>query len=995
MVLRRFVVAMAAVGFIVPNLAHALAIGDIKTRSALNQPYLGEVLLTDVGDLSADDIHVVLASTAEFQQMGVDRSQSLSQLQFHVIKRNDGTAVIKVSTDQPVTEPDLDFVLRVTWPGNTSLREFVALLDLPSSSTNSTAAEDSVATPVSSAPVVQPATQTPAPVPAVPAQPPVAQASTPIPVAAPRSASSAVRHYRPRSGDTLWRVAHRLHPSGTTVAQTMLAIQKANPQSFPSGNVNQMDTGRSLLIPAATEIRRIGAREAAQAVNEQDQAWRRQESANAQPLAAAQVNASSQQSTAPSTPAPARSEVHLIAPGTAGQHKTAGAVGAKISENNQLANELIKENELLKAQLEQDQQQIKQQQQMLALEDQKLAELETAIKQLKASTSVAATPAAAGPAAGPTPAATGTVAALNQQAPKTDVQPAPQNPVPNPPAQPVHHPVKQAAASNQASTPATPPQPVNYLLWGGVALAGFAALVGGLIAWRRFRDPGLDEDWRQDSPSVLQPQQVAGPSAGTEVTDLSHLVAEPEKDPLVEAESFLQKGRYPQAAGLFHRVLKNQPERHDVRLRLMQCQAEMRDAESFAEQENILKSSADPAVMAKVAELRARYSFLSSAVEADSLESMEFDFNRSLTQTQPAVLEEPQAVPQQAIQEDLDVELPPLDLDFPLEAEIAGSEQIAVEPSPLKHEELDFHLDELDQHALMPQESKTTTSEIMASEIMAPEITTEKPTSDFSHDLDFALDEPIKINPEVTQDIPATSDELNLDDMGLDDLSLDSLDAMLQSEPAPVVDNAALAEDLAGTEPSSLEMSLQEPSVEPAFSASSDSMDDLDFSLDQLEAELGKSGIDQAVDDLPVHEVAASLEETLEDLELPDLEDSVATVDTELTGLVQEHDDFAIPDLPEDFDLSVPPPTPLEDSTVAEESVLAAPESMAAEQPMDLGDDFDFLAEADENATKLDLAKAYMDMGDMEGARDILNEVVGEGSPEQQEEARALLEQVG
>ena len=58
-------------------------------------------------------------------------------------------------------------------------------------------------------------------------------------------------------------------------------------------------------------------------------------------------------------------------------------------------------------------------------------------------------------------------------------------------------------------------------------------------------------------------------------------------------------------------------------------------------------------------------------------------------------------------------------------------------------------------------------------------------------------------------------------------------------------------------------------------------------------------------------------------------------------------------------------------------------------------DDFDFLGETDENATKLDLAKAYIDMGDSEGARDILNEVISEGSDQQQAEARELMGQVG
>jgi FimV-like protein len=45
-----------------------------------------------------------------------------------------------------------------------------------------------------------------------------------------------------------------------------------------------------------------------------------------------------------------------------------------------------------------------------------------------------------------------------------------------------------------------------------------------------------------------------------------------------------------------------------------------------------------------------------------------------------------------------------------------------------------------------------------------------------------------------------------------------------------------------------------------------------------------------------------------------------------------------------------------------------------------------------EVGTKLDLARAYMDMGDPEGARSILEEVLAEGSASQKTEARRLIE---
>jgi pilus assembly protein FimV len=57
-------------------------------------------------------------------------------------------------------------------------------------------------------------------------------------------------------------------------------------------------------------------------------------------------------------------------------------------------------------------------------------------------------------------------------------------------------------------------------------------------------------------------------------------------------------------------------------------------------------------------------------------------------------------------------------------------------------------------------------------------------------------------------------------------------------------------------------------------------------------------------------------------------------------------------------------------------------------------DAFDFGDDGDTASTKLDLARAYIDMGDQDGARDILNEVVAEGSAEQQQRAQAMLEEL-
>ena len=108
-----------------------------------------------------------------------------------------------------------------------------------------------------------------------------------------------------------------------------------------------------------------------------------------------------------------------------------------------------------------------------------------------------------------------------------------------------------------------------------------------------------------------------------------------------------------------------------------------------------------------------------------------------------------------------------------------------------------------------------------------------------------------------------------------------------------------------------------------------------------------------------------------------------------------------IPDLADiSFDLGEPEsPTPLAASVApagtalpelglqtADGKPVVAQESAPVETTVDADDS--------EAATKLELAQAYEEMGDREGARELLNEVLSEGDAEQQAVARARLDQL-
>ncbi|MCY1279974.1 peptidoglycan-binding protein [Pseudomonas jessenii] len=218
------------------------------------------------------------------------------------------------------------------------------------------------------------------------------------------------------------------------------------------------------------------------------------------------------------------------------------------------------------------------------------------------------------------------------------------------------------------------------------------------------------------------------------------------------------------------------------------------------------------------------------------------------------------------------------------------------------------------------------------------------------------------------------------------DLSLDDLDAITPLAPAPAPAPAPEPEVAAlpdlGEFPLDDDLSFE--SVLQQQTEIKENLDDLsDFDLDlDLGAQPSPAmlaeddfllDLDEGVKDFPVAETPAVPEVALDDLELP------ADFDLSLAEELDAPDAFA---------------AELDDVNAELESLsnsIGEPTFTEADAALDSDDDFDFLSGTDEAATKLDLAQAYIDMGDSDGARDILNEVVSEGSAEQKSEAEEML----
>ena len=128
---RKLVLAVAAATAFTSGVANALGLGGLAVKSSLNQPLEAEISLSDVRDLSSADIKTRLASAEDFTKAGVDRQFFLTGLTFTPVVRADGKHVIRITSNKPVKEPYLNFLVEVLWPNGRLLREYTLLLDPP------------------------------------------------------------------------------------------------------------------------------------------------------------------------------------------------------------------------------------------------------------------------------------------------------------------------------------------------------------------------------------------------------------------------------------------------------------------------------------------------------------------------------------------------------------------------------------------------------------------------------------------------------------------------------------------------------------------------------------------------------------------------------------------------------------------------------------------------------------------------------------------------
>jgi pilus assembly protein FimV len=989
-----------------PVTLYALGLGEIRLNSALNQPFNADIELLSPTTEELGSLKVALASNDVFSRYGIDRPQYLSNFDFSVSRNRDGKATIRVTSNRSVTEPYVTLLVEATWARGRLVREYTVLLDPPVFMPSQNEAPAAPVTTPQSATTAEGRiervpTPTPEPTPA-----PTPRATAPTPTPAPERTREPVAQstepsdqqviaspgseYTVQRNDTLSKIASAANPGNRRVNnRTMIALFRANPQAFSGNNINRLRAGSVLRIPELSEIEAIPNDEAASEVARQAAEWSGGVVADTTPEADRLRLVTPQETPTPPTPAPV--------PQTQAQQqpsRPSTAPGAQTPPDRRLQ-----------------------------VENPGLAQAQRNIE--------------------PTPAEP----PVEETTPPTEAQAPTPGEEPAAAAEPTPAP-EATAPSKRPRAPAPAPTDAEPSLvdriteyWWAVVGLGLALVVGVLFMRRRresdddsldslssplnFEPPSerparalapsnkggradaflvegeddaglvktnLDEDLDFDPPPPTARREPArafepaAPARAVEDTMSSEsAVRFDQQDALAEADFHMAYGLYDQAADLVKIAIDREPTRRDLKLKLLEIYFvwgnkdlfldtardlyETREASAAGEWDKVL-------IMGK--QIAPENEMFKG--EGSHVGSVDVNLEGGENRVDVDLFAEPNGEERQG-----------LDLEF------ASGERHGPNDATQVASELDFLLDE---------PSDDDTQEQRTREIDALSRTQETPTIESPMIDRTSSTVREKVDNALFGKGTNTGDtaELSIDDLGLDADSLDSgraledthsLDKDTIQDVRPLRDDemTQLAPSL-----SSFDRTMEAPRVAERFDGDIESTGTI--YIDQVDL---TGGGDTAEHPRPDVDSTASMKKPLSmtDIDLDDLEDlSDARPSSDTMRQVRKDEDifssdvFGSNDRTQEVarggggvDLDVGEPLGFEDREPTQRQAtqaLTTEMELSELEPVTMS----------EVGTKLDLARAYMDMGDPDGARSILDEVLSEGNPSQKQEAQRLMDSI-
>ena len=911
------------------------------------------------------------------------------------------------------------------------------------------------------APATQPAPEpaqaaAPAPEPEViePAPQPTAAASSQtgpealfplIPIGAESSMSygeaSTPGEYKVKANDTLWEIANRMKPEGVTVNQMMIALLQANPDAFMRNNINNLKKGVILRMPPPEVLAAIDRAQANLEVKQQYALWKEyrqqvagkalpQEAVPAAPATATTQTAASEAQppaeTAAKAEKPKQAELEILAPeapakGGEGQpmQVAGGEDVARLQHDLALAREQIessrKENAELRSRLEQLEQMMKKQERLLNLKDEELNELRMRLQQQEgaAPAEVPAQPGVEAPAEGaaqaeqeavaeaPAESAPSAVESVKLEPVSPEAGPAPAGEAPQPPA--------EAAPATEATQPeaaesGAEAEPVLPAIEEPVAKAPEAG-------------EAAPEERPEPEPEVIQP--VEKPKLVTPQPAPQGLLDQLLADPRMLA---MAGGGVAVVLLLILLLVRRAGRRKAEALaaKAQQHVAPVPEPEPEQEAEPEAEAAPEEATEAEAEEAPAEAAETEKTMVMDRppVEAADIEVEAPEPGTEDTIATE-------AGEEDIVIDDTISEADVFLAYGLYGQAEELLQGALQEHPERNdyrvklletwFAAKETDKFAELAKELHERTGGKgklwERAVVMGKELLPDDPLFASAEVSGMSLDDIVQEKPEAA-DIDLSSEELGsgeeMPDLEIGDIDLE----------APVETGAEEPGTQAGMETTQVlnpDVAVNEQAEHETESMAMEDAMDFDLGdLDLGEAETGStaeglSPEEQAdtasfeVGELGAAEEEEGKEETMLDMDLPELEELETPPETEqmdISDLDLEAFEEAAEEASE-AQAGEKEALELDDLEIdlgeesGETEVMADDADLVdLDEEIDLDEALEAVEGEEAISTKLDLAKAYIDMGDAEGARSTLEEVLAEGNEEQKKEAQALLDQI-
>jgi pilus assembly protein FimV len=1023
-------ISLAVCLALMPIAASAAGLGKMTVMSGLGEPLNAEIeIAANKEELSS--LSARIAPSETYAEQGVERASSLSNVRVELGRKPDGTPILKISSQQPVNDPFLDMLIQVDWSTGRLLREYTALLDPPGYGDRSTSGSEAAESPK------LPAVATPSKKNTTKSAPALAGTSKPASSAVPADT------YVTKRGDTLRNVARNMQVDDVTLEQMLVGLYRNNREAFMGDNMNQLKVGQIMRAPREEELRAIKQQEALQEVRVHTSNWNAYRNDVAQAIAQSKpapadeqpqtsggkITAQAEDKAAPPVAGPR--DVVKLSRSEAGGNKAgpAGSGNASVSEDKMRALEeesTAQEKAIgeVNERIAFFEKQIQDMQKLLLVQNQMLAELQKG------------QPVDQPPGAEPTP--------------------APEQPQAQPPAeQPAAQPAKPAPTPATPVTEApTETNLLDELLQDpmklGAAGGVLALLVGGWLLLRRQRRKNLDNFEKGIlTSSGLKTDTVFGTTAGAAVdtgetsfmSDFSHrngagMIDTSDVDPISEAEVYMAYGRDAQAEEILKDAINKEPKRYELHLKLLEIYAKRKDAAAFETLAGELYATlgtTDP-IWRKVAEMgrglepeNPMYAATGESASASASSSAPAAAIQAAAgaavaaaayeMTSDVAVEEsaPEAVQDNSLDFDLGMLAADEESTAGIEKDDEGAESI--EPLPdldtfsapaTELEDTQNLAEDLSDTGMefeLPEPAAEGNVQLSAADLSLPEIEPATEAVEEVEEISFdlpALD--MGDTAELSEESMPALEKAEEEKQG-DDLSLPALTPVDTPEGTVEEISFDLPElTLPGTESPSEEetFALPEAVESPVTAAESASIPELEMpEVLEEPIELKAVPVESPSFDLP--EIA----EPVEPIEPESVAEPEPVVESVSSKMVVDEIVFEEPPKEEEsaldfnFDLDVEPEASTEEAPAQAASI---PDLDLSGISLDIGEQSSSAAEpaaeeitlsgteSSDVDTKLDLVTAYMDMGDTEGARELLEEVLQEGGPQQRERAQKLLD---